>query len=170
MIVAFRQLEHDAKWINKLESLWTNSIFTHAQIIFSNGDIGGSWMDTGVAFKTIKEVIVYPFLWTYIKIKCDNENEQLAYDFMKSKLGSSFDNTSYLLYYTKIPWLYRRKHAEFCSGFVFQALVNGGMIKKQSYLKYESVSPQNLYDILLKEDNCKLLKWNDSSIQAQYTR
>jgi len=150
MYVAFRHLEHSAGTVNTLMSLYTNSKFTHAQIIFSNREIGGAWMNPGVVFKSINDSIIYPWLWSYIDINCSDEKEQLTYDFIKSQIGKPFDSQSYIL--TEIiPFLNNTKSKWFCSKIVFEAFIYSQIINKNKNLNSNSISPQKLYNVIIEE-------------------
>ena len=146
MVVAFKHRAHDDEFIDLIISTLTASKFIHAQIIFSNGMVGSSWIDRGVALRTINDVIEYPSLFTYVEIKDDKINEDLVYEFFLNNIGKSFDMKGAML--LAILPVTRDKDKYHCSESIFEALKYGGMESKYNSLPSESVSPSKLYKIL----------------------
>ena len=91
MIVVFKYRTHDNDLIDQLISFWTRSRFIHSQILFTNGQVGSSWMDTGVAFKTRRATMIYPFLYEYVQIPNGQIDEQATYGYIEKRLGEKFD-------------------------------------------------------------------------------
>lgn len=162
MIVAFKHKEHDDDNIDLLISTVTASNFIHAQIIFSNGLIGSSWMDTGVSLRTIDKVMIYPSLYTYVIIPVQIEvegknntstsignhiiNENLVYEFFLNNLGKPFDMKGAML--LSIFPISRNKNKYHCSEVCIEALKYGGMKTKYNSIPSESISPGKLFKIL----------------------
>lgn len=146
MIVAFKHRRHDDDFIDLLISTLTVSNFIHAQIIFSNELIGSSWMDTGVALRTIDDVITYPSLFTYVIIKNDKIKEQLVYDFFLNNIEKSFDMKGAILSFI-LP-ISRDNDKYHCSEVCFEALQYGGMKTKYNSIPSVNISPGKLFKIL----------------------
>jgi len=140
MTICFKYNVHDNDIIDTYITLWTNSKYIHAQIIFSNGEVGSSWIDTGVAFKTTDETIIYPYLFSYIKVEIDEISEMKMHKFIEGQLGKKFDMLGSL-----IPFV-NRKDRWHCSELCYQTLKEGGVINNDT--PAEKITPQNLYDIL----------------------
>lgn len=157
MVVAFKHRLHDNDWYDMLISWWTDSEFIHTQIIFPNGKVGSSWMDTGVAFKTMRETIIYPFHYTFVAIPEGALDEQKVYDYVASRRGQKFDMKGAILA-TAVPYAIGGRNRWHCSEVSFSALKNGGLRTKVWNRPPESISPQNLFDILTKENQYPILK------------
>ena len=142
MIVAFKHNTHDNDIIDTFITIWTNSKFIHSQIIFSNGEVGSSWMETGVAIRTIEDTVTYPYLYTFVEV--NGLDEQKVYDYIKLHEGETFDMMG-----SAFPFL-NREDKWHCSEILFSALKNGGL---KSNMKAHKVYPQHLYDILINREN-----------------
>ena len=147
MIVAFKHREHDDDALDLLISTLTLSKFIHTQIIFSNGLVGSSWIKEGVAIKTINDVVTYPSLFTYVKIKDDKVDEKLVYDFFLANLGIPFDMKGAMLL-AIIPYFEINENKYHCSKVCFEALKYGGMKTKYNNTQSVKVSPSKLFKIL----------------------
>jgi len=156
MIVAFKHLAHDNSLLDIVTSLISGSKYAHVQIIFSNGQVGGAWIGIGeVALRPINDVITYPFLYDYVKINDNEIDEIMTYDFIEQRLGEKFS----------IIGAFTAKENEWhCSSFIFSALLAGGLKTKYDYLPAEVISPEKIYNILVKENNYKQLR-NDNLFQ-----
>ena len=159
MIIAFRHLAHDNTVLDTIDSLFTNSNYVHVQIIFSNCQVGGAWIKKGVQFRSISNTITYPFLWDFVEV--NDLNEAKVYQHIQSKLGEKF---SILGSFGMRLFPVRKKNMWYCSDIVFSSLLAGGLKTKLSYLNSIAISPQKIYDILIKENNYKLVRYNDCCI------
>jgi hypothetical protein len=143
---------HDNSWLDTIDCLGTGSSISHVQIIFSNGEVGGAWTKTkGVAFRTMQDTIIYPFLYDYIKV--DDLDEQATYDFIARHEGEPFSIGG--------AWASvatGKRQAWHCSDIVYSALKAGGL-RTEHDLPAPFTSPKRVYEILLKENNYKRV-WN----------
>jgi len=149
VIVAFRHLEHDNSFLDTIDCLVTGSNLAHVQIIFSNGQVGGAWLKSGVRFRTIDDTIIYPFYYNYVEV--NNLNERRTYNFIRQKSGQKFNiPQSFLSAVLPVP---RKWH---CSDIIYSALLEGGL-KTKNPLPSQLTSPQRIYDILMIENGYKKL-------------
>lgn len=156
MIVAFRHLKHDNTRLDKIDSFFTNSKYVHVQIIFSNEQVGGAWIKTGcVMFRTTKDTITHPQLYTYVVIDDNKINETKTYNYIKSRQGQKFSITGS---FANILTPYKERNQWYCSNIIFASLIEGGLKTKLNYLNYLAISPQKIFDILTKEKGYPVVK------------
>lgn len=153
MTLCFKHKLHDNDFIDLLISTWTKSKYIHTQILFSDGIVGGAWMETGVAFRPKEEVLEFPEYFTLVNMQNTEVNEQIVYEFIEKEIGKEFDMKGAIIS-TAIPSIRALRDKWHCTEIVYAALVAGGMPICE--FPPEAVTPQRLFDHLTKR--YKLIK------------
>ena len=139
--VAFYKSNHDkAKFMDKIISLTTNSMYSHVELVFdiaidkfSGYCYSSSPRDGGVRSKLIE---FNPTRWDLVEVDTDKTEDEL-YKFMSDHIGKKYDWLGAVG--VVVPWFNGKEHRWFCSEIVAEFL---GLSNPPR------VSPGTLYSLL----------------------
>jgi uncharacterized protein YycO len=115
MRVIFYRASSGDYW-DKLVAMWTNGLYSHCELMFSDGMcFSSSSRDGGVRFK---QIIIYPTHWDIIDVPTEKEKD--IRNWCSTQIGMKYDWLGILGLAIKMPFQNRKKW--YCSEICITAL------------------------------------------------
>jgi len=141
----------EGNYINKIVRKWTNSKYSHAELILSDKK---TWIGISPFIKskiTDRQNVVYnPANWDFYMIPLTEEQHQSIMEFYEITRDSTYDWFGMLLSQF-IPFHIKQKNKWYCSEWILYALRISCVIdwKVIKIFDQSDLSPSKLHDILL---------------------
>jgi hypothetical protein len=139
----------EGNWVNKLVCWWTNSKYSHAELVLPDGI---TWIGISPFLKSKvesrKKLIVDNIEWDFVSIKITEEQYQNITDFFNETKGNGYDWFGMLLSQF-LPFRIKHNSRWYCSEWIAYALRIACIVDWKIIKIYDrkDLSPGVLYDI-----------------------